>query len=382
MLSQLTHCLLTRRAWIALTGSYGVTTGLMGCHDATPRPAGPMPVPITQRHGGGKPIRVVTTVGMVSDLVQKVGGAAVSVTGLCGPGVDPHLFKPTRDHVAQILNSDLVVYAGLRLEGKLDDLLLRLSQRHPVYAVASGLPVQRLLPLEGGRATAAVGGLADGEGGTSVVDPQRLWAAADPHVWMDVDLWSLAAAGVAEMLAGYDPVGAGGYRDRAAAYRGRLADLHRYGQQAIASIPSAARLLVTSHDAFRYFGKAYGIEVLGVQGFSTDSEAGLRRINSLVDHLVARRIPAVFVESSVSPKSLQSMLEGVRSRGHELRVGGQLFADAMGPAGTYQGSYLGMMDHNFTTISRGLGGDSPAGGWQGRLGARSNMGMSWSIASG
>jgi manganese/zinc/iron transport system substrate-binding protein len=184
---------------------------------------------------------------------------------------------------------------------------------------------------------------------------------------MDVSLWAQCVEVTADAFARFDPPHAAVYRENAGVYNERLEGLHAYARDAIASIPSDRRVLVTSHDAFHYLGRAYGLEVVGVQGLSTESEAGLQRVNALVDMLVERDIRAVFIESSVPRKSIEALLEGARAAGHEVEIGGELYSDAMGPAGTYEGTYVGMLDHNITTITRALGGTAPKRGWQGKL---------------
>jgi manganese/zinc/iron transport system substrate-binding protein len=334
--------------WLRLVGSLLLlAVGLVGCRDATPLPPGPWPVTNTRTHTGNGPVRVVVTVGMVADMVQAIGGSHVEVDVLCGPGVDPHLFKPTRDHVARLLSSDAVIFAGLHLEGKLHNLLLRLSNQHPVYAVTRGLPAEQLLTAD------------EAEAAAPVTDLESIaYGQVDPHVWMDVELWARATEGVAQFLSTYDPAHAQAYADNATAYRAELLALHVEGQGLLSELPSARRLLVTSHDAFRYFGRAYGLQVEGVQGLSTESEAGLQRINGLVDLLVERQLPAVFIESSISPKNMQALLEGVQSRGQRTVLGGELYADALGPADSTAANYRGMMRHNFHTIARALNASS------------------------
>jgi manganese/zinc/iron transport system substrate-binding protein len=185
---------------------------------------------------------------------------------------------------------------------------------------------------------------------------------------MDLNLWVICVEEVAERLSQFDPSHASDYRENAAAYRQQLLALDQYARAAIASIPENNRLFVTSHDAFQYFGRAYGLRVLGIQGISTESEAGLRHVNQLVDLLVEQRLPAVFFESSVPQRSIEALVAGVRSRGHNLSISGPLFSDAMGPEGTYTGTYLGMLDHNITLVAHKLGGQVPERGWQGQLG--------------
>jgi manganese/zinc/iron transport system substrate-binding protein len=184
---------------------------------------------------------------------------------------------------------------------------------------------------------------------------------------MDVQGWMKAVDVVADALTAFDPPNKEYYVNNAQQYQAQLRQLDDYARQAIASIPDEQRVLVTAHDAFNYMSRAYGIEVLGIQGISTESEAGIKDINRIVDVLVTRRIPAVFVESSVSDKNVKALIEGAASRGHQVRIGGELFSDAMGPAGTYEGTYIGMIDHNITIITRALSGTVPKRGMQDKL---------------
>jgi manganese/zinc/iron transport system substrate-binding protein len=297
----------------------------------------------TEEKASGGPYTVVCTVGMVSDVVRQVAGERAKIVSLLGTGVDPHSYRPTRDDIVQLQKADVVFYAGLRLEGKLSDVLQSLGEKKPVFAVADAIDPARLLSPEGGH------------------------GAHDPHVWMDASLWTETAGVVAKHLSAYDPTHAAEYEANAKAFVEKCKALHDYGKSALATVPPESRLLVTSHDAFSYFGRAYNIEVMGVQGISTESEANIKSINALVDLLVARKVKAVFVESSVSAKNVQAIIEGARSRGHPVIIGGELYSDAMGEEGTYEGTYLGMIDHNITIVTRALGGQAPAGGWQGKL---------------
>lgn len=290
-------------------------------------------------------IRVVATVGMVGDLVRMVGGEHVAVEQICGAGVDPHLYNPTTDDVRSIMEADAVFYCGLHLEGKMDGALAKVKGAKPAVAIAETIPKDRLL--------------ADEESGEH----------GDPHVWNDVQLWSLCLDPIADTLSTLSPEHAEVFRENAADYKADLMKLHEYGKSTIATIPKESRVLITSHDAFNYFGRAYEIDVMGVQGLSTESEAGLQRINRLVDTLIERDIKAVFVESSVSAKNIEALLEGARSKGHEVKIGGTLFSDAMGTPDTYEGTYYGMLDHNITTTAKSLGGNVDAGGIQGKLSA-------------
>lgn len=292
------------------------------------------------------PYRIVTTSGMVTDVVRAVAGDRATITGLLGEGVDPHLYKPTRDDVARLLKADVVFYSGLMLEGRMTDTFLKIARRGtPVFAVTELLEEKYLL------------------------EPEEMPGHVDPHVWMDVQGWMAATRAVAKSLSEIDPDGAAKYAGNSAKYLDELKRLDDYARKAVASIPKERRVLITAHDAFNYFGRAYGIEVRGIQGVSTESEAGVADINRLVDFLVARKIPAIFVESSVSDKNIRALVEGCAARGHVVRVGGQLFSDAMGKPGTYEGTYVGMIDHNVTTVVRALGGEAPETGMQGKLGA-------------
>lgn len=289
------------------------------------------------------PIRVVATVGMVADIVREVGGPKVAVSQLMGPGVDPHLYKGTRDDVRSILGADIVFYSGLMLEGKLTDMLEKVSTKKPVIAVTKNLPVELILAED------------------------NYVEHADPHAWMDVSIWEKCVDTVTNTLVDYDPQNESAYRSAAENYRAKLVKLHAYGKQVIESVPPKGRVLITSHDAFAYFGRAYGLEVYGVQGLATDSEAGLRQINALVDTIVERDVAAVFVESSVPQKSILAVVDGAASRGQQVIVGGELYSDAMGKDGTYEGTYIGMLDHNLTIVATALGGVAPAQGMQGLL---------------
>lgn len=298
--------------------------------------------PAEKSAGGGK-LRVVATTGMVADLVRQVGGGTVQVDQIMGAGVDPHLYKPTRDDVQAILSADAVFYSGLMLEGKMGDTLVKVGRSRPVFAVTELIDESKLLEAEGSE------------------------GHPDPHVWMDVAAWAECVDAVAKALSEVVPAEKAKFEANAAGHREELLALDDYARGAIATVPDERRVLVTSHDAFNYFGRAYGIEVLGVQGISTESEAGLRRINELVGLLVERRVPAVFVESSVSPKNIQALIDGAASNGHRVTIGGELFSDAMGEAGTYEGTYVGMLDHNATTVARALGGTVPPFGKNGQL---------------
>ena len=283
--------------------------------------------------GPGEMYRVVATVGMVSDIAGRVAGDRAEVVGLIGTGIDPHLYKPTRSDIAALMAADVVLYSGLFLEGRMIDALERAG--------------------EAGRTVAAV---AEGIDPAELMEPGDFAGAYDPHVWMDPSLWSEAVGVVRDTLTAHDAAGAAGYAENAAALQAELAALDEWAASVLAEVPASARVLVTAHDAFGYFGRRYGLEVLGIQGISTESEAGVRDIERLVETLVAREVPAVFVESTVSERNVRALLEGAAARGHTVRIGGELFSDAMGEPGTPAGTYIGMIAHNVATVAEGLGG--------------------------
>jgi len=309
----------SKKRWCGrfVTACVGGLVGAIGCR-------GPVAV---DAPGDGRP-RVVATTTVVADLVRQVGGDRVVVECLMPPGIDPHSYKATPRDADRLLRADLVVASGLHLEGRLAGLLERLGDRVPLLAVAEKLPVDRVLEADGG--------------------------LPDPHAWFDAALWSETAAPVAAALARIDPGAATAYEAAAEAYAARLRDLDATLRQRIASIPAGRRVLVTAHDAFRYFGLAYGIEVVGVQGTNTTSEAGLGDINRLVDLVVSRRIPAVFVETSVPDRNVAALVEGAASRGHRLALGGRLYSDSLGEPGSDGESLAAALSANVDRIVKAL----------------------------
>lgn len=288
-------------------------------------------------------LKIVTTVAMVTDIAREIAGDRARVQGLMGEGVDPHLYKATRDDVAKMLAADIIFYSGHMLEGKMTLALKEVGKRKPVYAVAEAIDPSLILR------------------------PDGPLGHPDPHVWMDAAAWSQSAQALAKALANREPSNTEFFERNTAALRGKMEELNDYAKKAFATVPKPQRVLITSHDAFQYFGRAYDLEVLGVQGLSTESEAGLKDIQARIDLIVSRGVRAVFVESSVPAKNVQALVEGVRARGHELKIGGSLFSDAMGNSGDYEGTYIGMIDHNVTTVVRALGGEAPERGFQGKL---------------
>lgn len=277
---------------------------------------------------------VVSTIAQIGDVVHEIAGDRVDAVHLMGQGVDPHLYKPTRQDMAKLLRADLVLYNGLLLEGKMTGAFDRIRRSgKPVEAMAEVVPETRRLAEDG----------ADGH--------------PDPHVWMDVELWALVSASVRDELIAVDPDGRDDYEANAARYIERLEALDAWAIESMATIPEASRVLVTAHDAFGYLGARYGVDVVGIQGISTESEAGLRHIEAIVDLLVTQKIGAVFVESTVPDRNVKALIAGAKARGHEVVIGGELFSDAMGKPGTPEGTYVGMVVHNITTIVNALGGE-------------------------
>jgi manganese/zinc/iron transport system substrate-binding protein len=287
-----------------------------------------------EKPADGKPadgkLVMVTTTGMIHDAVKNIVGDHAEVHALMGPGVDPHLYKATQGDLAQIGRAAIVFYNGLHLEGKMVDALEKLGRTKKVVAVAEG------------------------------IDPALLRMATefqgnpDPHIWFDVKLWTSAVRKAADELKAADPPHAADYERNAAAYIAKLDSLDAWVREQIASIPKPQRVLITAHDAFGYFGRAYDIEVRGLQGISTVSEFGLADISSLVDMIAERKIKAVFMESSVPRRSIEAVVEGVQAKGHQVTIGGELYSDAMGEAGTSEGTYIGMVSANVNKIVKAL----------------------------
>lgn len=288
-------------------------------------------------------LSVVATTGMIADAAREVGGDLVEVEALMGPGVDPHAYRQTRTDIVALNKADLVLWHGLYLEAQLETFLLQLAEDRPVVAVAEGLPRNLLIAHD---------------------DYDN---KVDPHVWMAPELWSRVVRTVRDALIAQRPGTEATLRANAEAHLAEIGELARYSADILSTVPPENRVLLTSHDAFNYFGAAYGFEVIGIQGISTESEAGLRRISELVELLVTRDIGAVFVETSVSDRNIRALIEGAAARGHEVVIGGELYSDAMGEPGTYEGTYIGMIDHNATVIARALGGSAPEAGMAGRL---------------
>jgi manganese/zinc/iron transport system substrate-binding protein len=277
------------------------------------------------------PMRITTTTGMIADLAENIGGDRVEVVSLMGPGVDPHLYKPSAGDIGRLEEADVIFYNGLELEGRMTDILVKIARAGtPTVPVAEGIPEELLH------------------------EPPQFAGKYDPHIWFDVTLWQMAAQRVKDELATIDPASDALFQANLDAYLTQLDELHTYVQEQILRIPEAQRVLITAHDAFGYYGERYGIEVRGLQGMSTATEATAGDIQALAEFIAERQIPAIFVESSVPPATIEAVEEAVRDRGFDVVIGGQLFSDAMGAAGTPEGTYLGMVRYNTDTIVAAL----------------------------
>lgn len=280
--------------------------------------------------GAEGPIRVVATTGIIADVAQRIAGEHARVEALMGPGVDPHLYKASESDVRRLSEAGLVLYNGLHLEGKMGDILQKMARSRPVVAVCEEIPKDRLR------------------------QPPEFAGLYDPHVWFDVSMWMQTLDPIAKALAEVDPEHASVYQANAETLKKELAELDAWVETQIQTVPEEHRILVTAHDAFGYFGRRYGMEVFGIQGISTLSEAGLKDMDRVVDLVVTREVPAVFIESSVPRRSIEAVQAAVRSRHHEVAIGGQLFSDSLGAAGTPEGTYAGMVRANVNTIVKAL----------------------------
>lgn len=275
-------------------------------------------------------LSVVCTIGMITDVAKAVAGDKADVTGLMGAGVDPHLYKVSHGDVEKLSRADLVLYNGLHLEGKMADVLVQMARERAVIHVTKGIPDSLLR------------------------EPPEFDGHYDPHVWMEPMLWARCIQTIAEELSKLRPQYSAEFTQRADSLENLCSALEIESRQKFLSIPKEQRVLITAHDAFGYFGRTFDIEVHGLQGISTATEYGVADVTNLVDLIASRKIKAVFVESSVPTKPLESVIAGCKSKGHDLKIGGTLFSDAMGESGTPEGTYIGMIRHNVNTVYEAL----------------------------
>lgn len=278
------------------------------------------------------PLNVVATIGMIADVAQEVGGECVNVEAMMGPGVDPHLYQASASDVATLRNAEQIFYSGYSLEGQLGDVLERFSERTPTLAVAP-----------------------------ASIDPASLITSQDvygidPHLWMDVSLWAQTLPTLNAALSEARPDCAATFDANTERYQAQLLALHEWVTDSIASIPDEQRILVTAHDAFGYFGRAYDIDVEGIQGISTETETGIADIRNMTDIVVDRAVPALFIESTINPRTVQAVIDAAQQRGQVVEIGGELYSDAMGDPDAVDGTYMGMIYRNTQHIVEALGG--------------------------
>lgn len=290
----------------------------------------------TPARAAATPIEVVATVGMVADVVREVGGECVDVTLLMGPGIDPHLYRASASDVARLSAAELIVYNGFNLEGQLGAVFDRIGARTATLALAEAI--------------------AKRVGDDALLDGDDFAGQADPHLWGDAALWSLGAHEVAERLSELRPECAADLAERADAYQASLEALHVWAGASLATLPTDQRTLITSHDAFEYFGAAYGLDVAGIEGISTESEASIADIRETADLVIESGVRAIFIETTISPRTIEAVQAAVRDRGGDVAIGGALYGDAMGDTGTPEGTYIGMLRANVVTITTALGG--------------------------
>lgn len=273
-------------------------------------------------------LKVVCTTGMIADAAAQIGGQYIEVQSLMGPGVDPHLYKASQGDLRLLSDADIIFYNGIHLEGKMGGIFKKLGLKKPVVAIGDALDKEQLIRLDG--------------------------ISYDPHIWMDVPLWSKAIEEIRNTLVQALPKQKKNIEKQFEAYQAQLTALDGWIRMKVEEIPAAKRMLITSHDAFNYFGRAYAIQVIGLQGISTLSEFGLKDITNMVQTITENGIPYVFVESSVSTKSLEAVMVGCKDLGHDLQIGGTLYSDALGAADGLAGTYKGMMQHNVNTLVKAL----------------------------
>jgi len=273
---------------------------------------------------------VVATIGQIGDAAQIIGGEHVTAVSLMGPGVDPHLYTASEGDVSKLTEADVILYNGLFLEAQMADVLRQIGETKTAVAIAETIPEDKLLA-------------------SPIYDDEH-----DPHVWFDVELWSIAVSAIRDTLIEADPDNAADYQANAEAYLTELAELHTYVGEQASRVPEQQRVLITAHDAFSYFGRAYDFQVLGLQGISTASEASAADVQGLADFIVENQIPAIFVESSVPVRTIEAVQAAVNAQGYTTEIGGSLYSDAMGNADTPEGHYVGMVEHNINTIVTSL----------------------------
>lgn len=278
----------------------------------------------------GERVNVVTTTTMITDLVKNIGGDSVSVQGLMGSGVDPHLYKASEGDVSKLTRADVVFYSGLHLEGKLVDVFEKMGRNSNTIALAEVLDKK------------------------SLIGSDQFASSYDPHIWFDIDYWKQITVYLTEQLSEEDPESAEYYEKNKEAYLKKLDALEDEVHAIISELPEEKRVLVTAHDAFNYFGKAYGFEVVGLQGLSTATEAGVQDVQKLAKLIIDKEVKSIFIETSVPRRTIEALQQSVRSKGYDVQIGGTLYSDALGSPGTEEGTYIGMFKFNIKTIVKAL----------------------------
>ncbi len=275
-------------------------------------------------------LKVVTTTTMLTDLVKNIGGDHITVQGLMGAGVDPHLYKASEGDVSKLFNADIIFYGGLHLEGKLVEVFEKMEGKKTTISLGDNLPKEELIPSE------------------------YFASNYDPHVWFNIQFFKKFAQNVSEVLSKADPENAKDYEANNTAYQAKLDALEIQIKEIIATLPQEKRILVTAHDAFNYFGRQYGFEVVGLQGISTATEAGVQDVQRLSDFIIAKKVNAIFIESSVPRRTIEALQAAVLDKNHKVKIGGSLFSDALGGPETPEGTYIGMFTYNVNTIVNAL----------------------------
>src|SRR5690554_2007599 len=287
---------------------------MMGCKDGK------------KKEDNGK-LKVVTTTSMLTDLVQQIGGEAIQVQGLMGSGVDPHLYKASEGDVNKLYTADIVFYSGLHLEGKLVDIFEKMERQH--------------------KKTVALAEILDKD---DLLSSEYFASSYDPHIWFNVQFWKKIAQYATEKLQEADPENADLFAANSKRYLQELDAMENEIRETIGTLPKEKRILVTAHDAFSYFGEAYGFQVLGLQGISTATEAGVQDVQRLSEFIIKNKVKSIFIETSVPRRTIEALQASVASKGHAISIGGSLYSDALGTKGTEEGTYIGMFKHNVNTI--------------------------------
>lgn len=278
-----------------------------------------------------KKLNVVTTTSMITDLVKNIGGNLIEINGLMGSGVDPHLYKASEGDVSKLVNADVIFYNGLHLEGKLVEVFEKMGHQN-IKTIAIGESLEK----------------------NTLIGSDYFASNYDPHIWFSVENWKTITAFVIKKLIEADPKNIKAFEANGKEYLAKLEALDHKLKSKIATLPKEKRILVTAHDAFSYFGKTYDFNVVGLQGLSTATEAGVQDVQKLAKFIIEKEIKAIFVESSVPKRTIEALQAAVESKGHKVNIGGTLFSDALGNANTNEGTYIGMFDYNVNTIINAL----------------------------